>query len=300
MNIYDCVVVGCGPAGVTASVYLKRANLNCLIIEKDAPGGQVVKSSIIENYPGFISISGPDLASNFYKQIKSLNIPFKYGEVKEIEDKKDYKVLKLENEEIKTKAVILALGRCPKKLNEESERLLGKGVSYCSLCDGALYKNEDVAIIGGGNSALEEAIYLSSICKSVSILNRSDSLKGDRILIDKVNNTNNIKVYLNTDVEKFNKDGDILNSLEIITDNKKDIISVKACFIFIGYEPATNFLKELDILDEKGYIEVDDKFETKVYNIFACGDVVKKSAYQIATAVGDGALCATSVVKKLS
>ena len=156
------------------------------------------------------------------------------------------------SEEIKTKAVILALGRCPKKLNEESERLLGKGVSYCSLCDGALYKNEDVAIIGGGNSALEEAIYLSSICKSVSILNRSDSLKGDKLLIDKVNNTKNIKVYLNTDVTKFNKNGDILNSLELIIDNKKDTIFVKACFIFIGYEPATNFLKELDILDEKG------------------------------------------------
>lgn len=296
--IYDSVIVGAGPAGITCAIYLKRANLNCLIIEKDTPGGQVVKTSVVENYPGFVSISGPDLASNFYKQIKELNVPYKYGEVKEITDGEEYKTIKIDNEEIKTKTVILAVGRRPKSLNDESEGLLGKGVSYCSLCDGALYKNQDVAIIGGGNSALEESLHLATICKSVSILNRSNSLKGDKLLIDKVYNNEKINVYLNAEVEKFNKNGEILESLDIKTNGEISKIDVKACFIFIGYEPATSFLSNLDILDEKGYIEVDSKFETKVSGIYACGDVVKKDAYQIATAVGEGALCAVSCIKK--
>lgn len=299
MDIYDCVIIGAGPAGITCAIYLKRANINCLIIEKDSPGGQIVKSSIIENYPGFTKITGPELATNMYKQIKELNIPYKYGEVKEIKLGKEYKTIKLANEEIKTKSVVLAVGRCPKKLSDASESLLGKGVSYCSLCDGALYKNEDVAIVGGGNSALEEALYLASICKSVSILNRSDSLRGDKFLIDKVNNTKNIKVYFNTIVSKFNKDGEILNSLDIQTNNEHNNLPVKACFIFIGYEPATSFLQNLDILDERGYIIVNSDLETKHENIFACGDVVKKNVYQIATAVGEGALCAVSCIKKL-
>lgn len=299
MKIYDCVIVGAGPAGITAAIYLKRANIDCLLIEKSAPGGQVVKSSTIENYPGFLSISGHELANNFYKQVKNLNINYKYGEVKEIKVINDIKFVCLSDEIIKAKTVILAIGRCPKSLNDESNKLLGKGVSYCSLCDGALYKNNDVAIVGGGNSALEEAIYLSSICKSVSILNRSDSLKGDKILIDKVKNIQNINIYLNTEVINFNKENDALKSLDIINNNKKLNISVSACFIFIGYEPATKFVSNLDILDDKGYISVNSSFETKIDGIFACGDVVKKDAYQIATAVGEGALCAISCIKKL-
>lgn len=298
--IYDVVVVGAGPAGITAVIYLKRANLNCLIIEKDTPGGQVVKSSVIENYPGFSKISGPDLASIFYKQIKDMEIPYKYGEVKEIEVIDDIKILKLDNEEIKTKNVILAIGRAPIVFNKEFDLLRGKGVSYCSLCDGALYKGCDVAIIGGGNTALEESLYLASICKSVSIINRSDRLKGEKSLIEKIEHTPNIKVLYNTVVDNFNKENDILDSLDLLTNDEKSNIKVKACFIFVGYAPATKFLENLEILDDKGYIIVNEQLETKIDGIFACGDVVCKNAYQIATAVGEGALCATNCIRNFN
>lgn len=298
--IYDVIIVGAGPAGMTAAIYLKRANINCLIIEKDTPGGQVVKSSVVENYPGFLTISGPDLANNFYKQIKNLQVPYKYGEVKEIVVDGDDKIIRLGDEELKAKKVILAIGRSPLTLNTESDSLRGKGVSYCSLCDGSLYKNCDVAIVGGGNTALEEAIYLSSICKTVTIINRSNKLRGEDILIDKISNVPNIKVLFNTTVDKFNKDGDVLSSLDLLTNGVKNNIKVKACFIFVGYAPATKFLENLAILDDKGYIIVNEQMETNVDGIYACGDVVKKNAYQIATAVGEGAICATACIKKLN
>ena len=176
----------------------------------------------------------------------------------------------------------------------------GRGVSFCSLCDGALYKGEEVAIVGGGNSALEESLYLSDLCQKVSILNRSSSLKGDQILIDKVKKKKNIKVFLNTRIEKFNEEDEKLSSLDIKVAEEAKNIKVKACFIFIGYEPATDFLQKLDILDEKGYIIVNERFETKIKNIFAAGDVVRKDAFQIVTATSDGAIAAVSCIKRIS
>lgn len=298
--IYDCVVVGAGPAGITASIYLKRANLNCLLIEKETPGGQVSKSSTIANYPGFKEVTGSFLASKFYEQIKALDIPYKYGNVTDIIIEEDYKILKLEEEEIKTKAVILAVGRKPKSLEKQNfNKYEGNGISYCSICDGALYKNCDVAIVGGGNSALEEALYLSDICKTVTILNRSDSLRGDKVLVDKILQKNNIKTLYKTEIVKFNGEDNKLSSLDLLVNSKSKSIDVKACFIFIGYEPATLFLKKLDILDEKGYVIVNDKFETAINNIYAAGDIVKKEAYQIVTATSDGALAALSCIKNL-
>lgn len=298
---YEVVVVGCGPAGITSAIYLKRANINVCIIEKSAPGGQLNKSSTIENYPGFTKITGPELAYNFYNQINSLNISFINEEVIEIIDKKDYKIVKTNKQEITCKGVILALGRKPRTFDNNSIRSLeGKGISYCSICDGPLFKDEDVSIIGGGNSALEEALFLSDICKSVTIIHRRDVFRGDKILIDKVLNKDNIKVLYNSEVVKFNKENDILQSIDINENGKIINLSVKACFIFIGYVPATSFLDNLDILDEKGYIKTDKNLRTDIPFIYACGDTINKNVYQIVTATGEGATAAISFINDYS
>lgn len=294
---YDVIVVGSGPAGITSAIYLKRANINVCIMEKSAPGGQLNKSSTIENYPGFNKISGPELAYSFYEQILNLNIPFINEEVIEIEDKTSYKIIKTNKKTYTCKGIILALGRKPRSFDNKNVSLLeGKGVSYCSLCDGPLFKNQDVSIIGGGNSALEESLYLSDICKSVTIINRRDVLRGDKMLVDKVLKKDNINILYNSEVVEFNKKDDFLESLTINTNGKLNKLDVKACFIFIGYVPATDFLSNLDILDEKGYIKTDKNLKTDIPFIYACGDTINKQVYQIVTATGEGAVSAISFI----
>ncbi len=298
---YDAIVVGAGPAGITAAIYLKRAELDVLVIEKEIPGGQVNKTSIVENYPGFKSITGPDLAEKFYEQIENLKIETIFSEVEDIKDGEE-KTIKLKNgKELKTKSIILAIGRSPKKLESENSRSLeGKGISFCSLCDGALYKGEDVSIVGAGNSALEEAIYLSKICKSVTILCKTPDLRGDKVTISEVKKVDNIKIIYNSSVDKFNESDGVLDSIDIKVNDNIENLKTKACFIFIGYEPSTNFLKPLEILDEKGYIIVDEFLRTKKKGIYAAGDVVKKDAFQIVTATSDGARAAITCTKDLS
>lgn len=294
---YDVIVVGSGPAGITSAIYLKRANINVCIMEKSAPGGQLNKSSTIENYPGFEKITGPELAYNFYEQILKLDIPFINEEVIKIEDKTSYKIVETNKKTYTCKGIILALGRKPRSFDNENVSLLeGKGVSYCSLCDGPLFKNQDVSIIGGGNSALEEALYLADICKSVTIINRRDVLHGDKILVDKVLKKDNINILYNSEVVEFNKQDDFLESLTINTNGKLNKLDVKACFIFIGYVPATDFLSNLDILDEKGYIKTDKNLKTDIPFIYACGDTINKQVYQIVTATGEGAVSAISFI----
>ena len=294
---YEVIVVGSGPAGITSAIYLKRANINVCIMEKSAPGGQLNKSSTIENYPGFEKITGPELAYNFYEQILKLDIPFINEEVIKIEDKTSYKIVETNKKTYTCKGIILALGRKPRSFDNENVSLLeGKGVSYCSLCDGPLFKNQDVSIIGGGNSALEEALYLSDICKSVTIINRRDVLRGDKMLVDKVLKKDNINILYNSEVVEFNKKDDFLESLTINTNGKLNKLDVKACFIFIGYVPATDFLSNLDILDEKGYIKTDKNLKTDIPFIYACGDTINKQVYQIVTATGEGAVSAISFI----
>lgn len=294
---YDVIVVGSGPAGITSAIYLKRANINVCIMEKSAPGGQLNKSSTIENYPGFNKISGPELAYSFYEQILKLDIPFINEEVIKIEDKTSYKIVETNKKTYTCKGIILALGRKPRSFDNKNVSLLeGKGVSYCSLCDGPLFKNQDVSIIGGGNSALEESLYLADICKSVTIINRRDVLRGDKMLVDKVLKKDNINILYNSEVVEFNKKDDFLESLLINTNGKLNKLDVKACFIFIGYVPATDFLSNLDILDEKGYIKTDKNLKTDIPFIYACGDTINKQVYQIVTATGEGAVSAISFI----
>lgn len=283
---FDCVVVGSGIAGMTAAIYLKRSNVNVLLLDNDAPGGLLNKISVIENYPGFNKISGPDLAYKIYEQVTNLGIEIRYGKVLDIKDH----VVKTDIEEITTNKVILAIGRKARKLDNTSDI---KNISYCALCDGNLYKDKTVAIVGYSNSAIEEAIYLSDICKKVIIIGRGSSFKGEDSLIDKIYDKKNIEVQLDCVIETLNKENNLLT--EIITN--KGTFKVDGMFVSIGYEPNTSFLNELE--KDNGYIIVDNKMKTNIDYIYACGDIIKKDIYQLTTAVGEATIAAINVKKTI-
>lgn len=283
---FDCAVIGAGIAGMTAAIYLKRANLNVVIIDKDAPGGLLNKVASIENYPGFSKISGPDLAFKAYTQIQELGIEYKYGNVLKISDH----IITTDLEEITANKIIIATGRTPKKITDQEKY---ENLSYCALCDANLYKNKVVAVVGGGNSALEESLYLADICKQIIIINRSDNLKADEIIQNKIKGQSNIILELNSSITKINAKDNIIYQIETTTGN----FDIDALFSYIGYEPSTSFLENIKM--ENNYIIVNDKMQTNINYIYACGDIIKKDVYQISTAVGEGATAAISVKKCL-
>ena len=289
-NIYDSIIIGAGISGMTAAIYLKRYNLNVLIIEKEIPGGQISKASLIENYPGIKKTDGITFSTNLLNQIEELGLKINYEEVIEIKEENDLKIVKTNNNEYKTKTIIIATGRRPRPLNIGEEKYIGKGLSYCATCDGMFYKDEDVIIVGGGNSALEESLYLSDICKKVTILNRSDKLKADTILLEKVEKRNNIEIIYNEEIKEIKEENDKIKS--IITKNNKEIKG-SGLFVYIGLIPNTEIFK--NIKTENGYILVNNNQETNIKGIYAIGDVIKKSLYQLVTAASDGALAANNI-----
>lgn len=296
MKTYECVIIGAGVAGMTAAIYLKRAGISVLLLEKGVPGGQINKTSIIENYPGFKKIDGPTLAMNMLDQVQSLDIPYQYGNVLSIEVDGDYKIIKTDMETIITSRIILASGRKPRELGLSNEKkLLGSGISYCAYCDGMLYKNQDVVVIGGGNSALEEALYLADICKTVYIVHRRLEYRADDILVKKLEKYDNIKPCLGQNViEILEKD----NRVSGVRLSDNSILPVTGVFIYIGQIPETSFIEDLITLKD-GYVMTNEHLETNIPGIYACGDVIKKELYQISTAIGEGALAGTNVVKSL-
>lgn len=296
MKTYECVIIGAGVAGMTAAIYLKRAGISVLLLEKGVPGGQINKTSIIENYPGFKKIDGPTLAMNMLDQVQSLDIPYQYGNVLSIEVDGDHKIIKTDMETIMTSRIILASGRKPRELGLSNEKkLLGSGISYCAYCDGMLYKNQDVVVIGGGNSALEEALYLADICKTVYIVHRRLEYRADDILVKKLEKYDNIKPCLGQNViEILEKD----NRVSGVRLSDNSILPVTGVFIYIGQIPETSFIEDLITLKD-GYVMTNEHLETNIPGIYACGDVIKKELYQISTAIGEGALAGTNVVKSL-
>lgn len=297
---FDVVVIGAGVSGMTASIYLKRAGLTCCLLEKSAPGGQIIKSEKVENYPGFDQISGAELSNKILNQTKLNDVIYKYGECLEIIDYKDYKVVKTNIEEIKCKAVIIATGRKPRELEvENASQLIGKGLSYCATCDGNFYKNMDVTVIGGSDTALTEALYLSNICSDVTILVRKDHLRAKNNLQEQVKKCQNIHISYNTTIKKFNLNEDKLESITIIKNSKEEKINAKGCFVCIGYEPDTENFKSIIDTDEQGYIKVKEGNRTNINQIYASGDLIKKDAHQLLTAMSDAVLAADSCVKDL-
>ena len=283
---FDCVVVGAGIAGMTAAIYLKRSNVNVLLLDSEAPGGLLNKITSIENYPGFNKITGSELAYKIYEQVTNLGIEVRYGNVLEIKDN----IVTTDIEQIKTKKVILAIGRKARKLENTNDVL---NISYCALCDANLYKNKIVAVIGYSNSAIEEAIYLSEICKKVIVIGRGSSFKGEQILIEKLNNLKNVEIYLDCVIKNLKKENNVLKEIETNKGNFK----IDGMFVSIGYEPNSSFLTNIN--KENGYIIVDDKMKTNIDYIYACGDIIKKDIYQLTTAVGEATIAAINVKKDI-
>ncbi len=285
-----CIVIGAGPAGMSASLYLKRAGIDVLIMEEGVPGGEMLKTDKIENYLGFDSISGGDLALKMSKQLKNLGISIIKDKVVSV-SKKDKFIVKTLNSEYVADYVIVATGRVPLKLGLKGENdLLNRGVSYCATCDGAFYRDEDVAIVGGGDSALTEALYLSDICHKVYVIVRKD-LRASEILKNRVKNKDNIVILKNILVNDFVFD-DRLTGINL---NNGDKLAIKGLFIAIGGKPNLDFLSDLKIDINNGYIKTNEKMESSVKGLYAVGDVRDKDFYQIITAASDGAVAALSI-----
>ena len=293
MEKRDAIIIGSGMAGMTCAVYLKRGGLNPLIIEEGVPGGQLNKINQIDNYPGFIHTDGPTLGAEVYKQVENLEIEYLYDKVTKAKlDKSEKIIYTAGGEEIKCDYLVIATGRLSKKLFNDDDRYTGKGISYCALCDGNLYKGLNVAVAGGGASAMEEALYLSDICKSVTMIVRAEELRGDQALIDNINNKNNIKCVYNSNVSEYNIENGKLTSIKL---DNGDNIEVSGLFISIGSVPSADIF---DVDKEKGFILVDNECMTNIENVYACGDVIKKDVYQLTTAAGEGTTVAYSIIKK--
>lgn len=294
-SIFDCIVVGAGIAGMTSSIYLKRAGLNVLLLEKSAPGGQINMSPNVENYPGFINIEGAILASNVFEQTQNLNIEYKYGNVLSI--KKDENIFKIKTdiEELSSKSVIIATGRKVEKLNlKHEEELIGKGISYCVLCDGNFFKNQCVSIVGNDYKVLEEALYLANICKQINIICESDNIENVDSLIKQINKFSNIKIYYNSKISELIQENEHLKSIRI---NNEKIIDCNGLFISNRNVAQLDF--ENNIENINNYIIVNSKMETNIAGLFACGDIIKKEVYQLTTAIGEATIAANSVIKYL-
>lgn len=293
--MYDTIVVGMGIAGITSAIYAKRGGLNTLMIESEYPGGLLNKISVIENYPGIKSITGMDLSSNLLHQVKENDIPYKIEKVVSIENNGEFKRVITTKDTYDTKSIVIAIGRKPRKSNLlNEEKYIGKGVSYCAVCDAPLYKNKNVLVLGGGNSAFEEALYLSDIVNSIKIIIRSN-IKAENNLVERVKSKDNIEIIENTNIKEIIGD-EIVKGIKLDND---DIINCDGIFIYYGYEAETSFIKHLNITDENGYIVVDNNMMTNVESIYACGDIIKKDLYQLITAASEGALAATNIIKNI-
>lgn len=298
-QVYDCIVVGAGVAGMTAAIYLKRAELNICLLEKGAPGGQINKTSTVENYPGFVG-DGPTLAVTMFEQVQKLGIDYQYGDVKEIKQTDNGFLIITSTKTLQTKKIILATGRIPNKLGlENEEKLSSHGISWCAICDGPLFKGQDVAVVGSGNSALEEGIYLAGICNKVVVLNRGTSFKGSKMLVEKMEQLSNVEIHYETSVQEFLEKDAKLSGLIILDHGEEKELAVSGLFIYIGFQPDTKYLQNLNIQTNRDYVLVDEKMQTSIPGIYACGDMIKKDYYQISTAVGEGAIAALSVIKEL-
>ncbi|MVX66628.1 thioredoxin-disulfide reductase [Clostridium chromiireducens] len=287
----DIIIVGGGPAALTAALYAGRAGLDALMLEKQYEGGQIVTTNEVENYPGFRSITGPELANTMYEHAKDFGSNMKYEEVIDIKIDGDIKKVITGAQTYESKVVILSMGAQPKKLGiDREEELTGKGVSYCATCDGGFYRKKVVAVIGGGDTAVEDALHLSRLAEKVYVIIRKDSLRANRSAQKKLFETNNVEIILNSVVTKLEGE-ERLSGIEITNNNGQvDHLEVNGVFVAIGSDPSTELVKDLVALDKNGYIIADESCKTNVEGIFAIGDIRTKEVRQVLTAAADGAV----------
>lgn len=296
-KIYDVIIAGAGPAGMTAAVYASRANLSTLMIERGMPGGQMTDTADIENYPGFDHILGPDLSTKMFEHAKKFGAEYAYGEIEEVIDGEQYKTVKAGSKEYKGRAVIFATGAEYRKLGVPGEEeLRGKGVSYCAVCDGAFFKDKELVVIGGGDSAVEEGVYLTRFASKVTIIHRRDKLRAQKIIQERAFANEKIDFIWNHTVKRMNEIDGKVGSVTLVsteTGEEKEF-KTDGVFVYIGMDPLVKPVEKLGITNETGYIETNENMETKVPGIFAAGDVRDKLLRQIATATGDGSIAAQS------
>lgn len=296
--MYDIIIIGCGPAGMTAGIYAARSNKRVLILEKETIGGQMASSPLIENYPGYASISGSELANNMFEQVNNLNIDIELEEAKEIIDGEIKKVI-TDSNEYETKSIIIATGSKYRLLGlENEESLIGNGIHFCTACDGFFFKDKIVAIIGGGNSAIINAITMADIAKKVYVIQNLSKLTCENVLEEKLKEKNNVEIIVNANVKEIiGKDS--LESIVITTDGKEEKIKLDGMFISIGLVPQSDFVKKLLKTNEYGYIESNNCI-TNIPGIFVAGDCREKSFRQITISTSDGTIAATEAINYIN
>ena len=301
--MYDTIIIGAGPAGMTAALYTARSNLKVALLEAGIPGGQMNNTADVENYPGYALISGPELAEKMFEPLENLGVEHVFGHVQRIEDQGDFKKVITEDEVYESKTVIIATGAFHRQLNVPGEaEFNSRGVSYCAVCDGAFFRDEDLLVVGGGDSAVEEAIFLTQFAKSVTIVHRRDQLRAQKVLQDRAFANEKISFVWDSVVEAIHSDerkvtGVTFKNIKTGETSQADFGGI---FIYVGLDPVSEFVADLGIRDESGWIVTDDHMKTSVAGIYAIGDVRQKDLRQITTAVGDGAIAGQEAYKYIT
>ncbi|MEZ7549152.1 thioredoxin-disulfide reductase [Streptococcus sp. 27098_8_82] len=301
--MYDTIIIGAGPAGMTAALYAARSNLKVALLERGIPGGQMNNTADIENYPGYANISGPELAEKMFEPLENLGVEHLFGLVEKIEDRGDFKEIITEDEHFEAKTVIIASGANHRHLGVPGEEdYNSRGVSYCAVCDGAFFRDEDLLVVGGGDSAVEEAIFLTRFAKSVTIVHRRDELRAQKVLQDRAFANEKIRFVWDSVVESIHGDERKVTGVTFKNVKTGEISQAEfgGIFIYVGLDPVSEFAADLGITDEAGWILTDHQMKTSVAGIYAVGDVRQKDLRQITTAVGDGAIASQEAYKYLT
>ena len=300
--MYDTIIIGAGPAGMTAALYAARSNLKVALIEGGLPGGQMNNTSDIENYPGYANISGPELAEKMFEPLENLGVEHLYGFVENVEDHGKFKKVVTDDQVYETRTVIVATGSKHRLLGVPGEEELNsRGVSYCAVCDGAFFRDQDLLVVGGGDSAVEEAIFLTRFAKSVTIIHRRDELRAQKVLQDRAFANEKINFIWDSVVKEIKGENRVESV--VIENVKTGQVTEQAfggVFIYVGLDPVSDFVQELQIRDQAGWIVTDDHMKTSVTGIFAVGDVRQKDLRQVTTAVGDGAIAGQEAYKYIT
>ena len=301
--MYDTIIIGAGPAGMTAALYAARSNLKVALLERGIPGGQMNNTADIENYPGYANISGPELAEKMFEPLENLGVEHLFGLVEKIEDRGDFKEIITEDERFEAKTVIVASGANHRHLGVPGEEdYNSRGVSYCAVCDGAFFRDEDLLVVGGGDSAVEEALFLTRFAKSVTIVHRRDELRAQKVLQDRAFANEKIRFVWDSVVESIHGDERKVTGVTFKNVKTGELSQAEfgGIFIYVGLDPVSEFAKDLGITDEAGWILTDHQMKTSVAGIYAVGDVRQKDLRQITTAVGDGAIASQEAYKYLT
>ena len=300
--MYDTIIIGAGPAGMTAALYAARSNLKVALLERGIPGGQMNNTSDIENYPGYANISGPELAEKMFEPLENLGVEHLFGSVEKIEHQGAIKKVFTEDEVLETKTLIIATGAFHRHLGVPGEEELNsRGVSYCAVCDGAFFRDEDLLVVGGGDSAVEEAVFLTRFAKTVTIVHRRDELRAQKLLQERAFANEKIHFIWDSVVKEIKGDNRV--SSVVVENVKTGEVSERkfgGVFIYVGLDPVSEFANDLGITNEAGWIVTDNHMETAISGIYAIGDVREKDLRQVTTAVGDGAVAGQEVYKYIT